>query len=54
MAFFWFIILIAVVFGFLGVLLKGLLWLLIIGIVLFLVALVGIGIRIGRPKQRRR
>jgi hypothetical protein len=54
MAIFWFVILVAVVFGFLGVLLKGLLWLLIIGIVLFLAALVGIGIRIGRPKRRQR
>ncbi|MER6297963.1 hypothetical protein ABT247_00120 [Kitasatospora sp. NPDC001539] len=54
MALFLFIVLVAVVFGFVGVLVKGLLWLLVIGIVLFLAALLFGGMRIGRRQAGRR
>ncbi|MFE6054895.1 hypothetical protein ACFQ6N_29440 [Kitasatospora sp. NPDC056446] len=54
MALFLFIVLIAVVFGFVGALVKGLLWLLVIGIVLFLAALVLGGMRLGSRRSRRR
>ncbi|HEU4568698.1 MAG TPA: hypothetical protein VFR99_11745 [Marmoricola sp.] len=54
----WFLLLliVAIVLGFLGVLLKGLFWLLIIGIVVFLADLVLVGLlagrrRAGRPKR---
>jgi hypothetical protein len=48
MALFLFVIIIAIALGILGVVLKGLFWLLIIGIVLFLANLVFGGIRVGR------
>jgi len=51
MVLFLFLILAAVVLGFLGVLLKGLFWLLIIGIIVFLVDLVLVGIRLGRNRK---
>jgi hypothetical protein len=51
MSLFLFLILAAVVLGFLGVLLKGLFWLLIIGIIVFLVDLVLIGVRMGRSRK---
>ncbi|MDH6129060.1 MULTISPECIES: hypothetical protein [unclassified Kitasatospora] len=54
MALFLFILLIAVVFGFLGALVKGLLWLLVIGAVLFVAALVLGGVRLGRGRGARR
>ncbi|MFJ6776548.1 hypothetical protein ACIQOV_37275 [Kitasatospora sp. NPDC091257] len=54
MALFLFIVLIAVVFGFVGALVKGLLWLLVIGIVLFLAALVFGGMRLGGRRSGRR
>ncbi|WP_167346470.1 hypothetical protein [Kitasatospora phosalacinea] len=45
------IVLIAVVFGFVGVLVKGLLWLLVIGAVLFVAALLVAGVRMGRGRH---
>ncbi|WP_327066396.1 hypothetical protein OG500_11170 [Kitasatospora sp. NBC_01250] len=54
MALFLFILLIAVVFGFVGALVKGLLWLLVIGAVLFVAALVLGGMRLGRRREARR
>lgn len=50
MALFLFIIIVAIALGILGVVLKGLLWLLIIGIVLFLANLVFAGIRFGKRR----
>jgi hypothetical protein len=50
MALFLFVIIIAIALGILGVVLKGLFWLLIIGIVLFLANLVFGGIRLGRRR----
>ncbi|MFJ4189221.1 hypothetical protein [Kitasatospora sp. NPDC089509] len=44
------ILLLAVVFGFVGVLVKGLLWLLVIGVVLFVAALLFGGVRLGRGR----
>ncbi|MET9182685.1 hypothetical protein ABZX88_31385 [Kitasatospora aureofaciens] len=54
MALFLFILLVAVVFGFVGVLVKGLLWLLVIGVVLFIASLVIGGMRLGRRRGTRR
>ncbi|MFD9692528.1 hypothetical protein ACFXPX_16065 [Kitasatospora sp. NPDC059146] len=54
MALFLFIVLIAVVCGFVGALVKGLLWLLVIGAVLFVAALVFGGMRLGRRREARR
>ncbi|MFJ9521027.1 hypothetical protein ACIRPK_22585 [Kitasatospora sp. NPDC101801] len=51
MALFLFIVLIAVVFGFVGVLVKGMLWLLVIGAVLFILALVFGGMRLGKRSR---
>ncbi|GLW53544.1 hypothetical protein [Kitasatospora phosalacinea] len=45
------IVLIAVVCGFVGVLVKGLLWLLVIGAVLFVGALLVTGMRMGRARR---
>ncbi|MEU3496497.1 hypothetical protein [Kitasatospora cineracea] len=45
------IVLIAVVCGFVGVLVKGLLWLLVIGAVLFVGALLVTGMRMGRNRH---
>ncbi|BAJ31884.1 MULTISPECIES: hypothetical protein [Kitasatospora] len=42
------VLLVAVVCGFVGVLVKGLLWLLVIGAVLFVGALLVAGVRMGR------
>jgi hypothetical protein len=53
MALFLFVIIIAIALGILGVVLKGLFWLLIIGIVLFLLNLVIGGIRMGRRRGNR-
>ncbi len=53
MALFLFIIIIAIVLGILGVVLKGLFWLLIIGIVIFLLNLLFGGIRYGRRRGSR-
>jgi hypothetical protein len=53
MALFLFIIIIAIALGILGVVLKGLFWLLIIGIVIFLANLVFGGIRLGRRRGSR-
>jgi hypothetical protein len=39
------------VLGFLGVLLKGVFWLLVIGIVVFLIDMVWLGARLGRNKK---
>lgn len=52
MALFLFIVLVAVVCGFVGVLIKGMLWLMVIGCVLFAVALVFAGIRLGRRSSK--
>lgn len=51
----WFLLLLiaAIVLGFLGLLLKGLFWLLIIGIVVFVVDLVLVGMRFGRRGSRK-
>ena len=53
MALFLFIIIVAIALGILGVVLKGLFWLLIIGIVLFLANLVFGGMRLGKRKGTR-
>jgi hypothetical protein len=53
MALFLFIIIVAIALGILGVVLKGLFWLLIIGIVIFLANLVFGGIRLGRRRGSR-
>ncbi|QKW22571.1 hypothetical protein HUT16_28920 [Kitasatospora sp. NA04385] len=45
------ILLVAVVCGFVGVLVKGLLWLLVIGAVLFVGALLVTGARMGRRRH---
>ncbi len=51
MSLFLFLIIVAIALGILGVVLKGLFWLLIIGIVVFLVDLVFLGARIGRNRK---
>ena len=48
------LIIAAIVLGFLGILLKGLFWLLIIGIVVFVVDLVFLGARVGRKRKPSR
>jgi len=48
------LLIVAIVLGFLGVLLKGLFWLLVIGIVVFLIDLVWLGARLGRNKKPSR
>ena len=53
MVLFLFVIIIAIALGILGIVLKGLFWLLIIGIVVFLANLVLGGIRLGRRRNRR-
>jgi hypothetical protein len=53
MALFLLIIIIAIALGILGVVLKGLFWLLIIGIVIFLLNLVFGGLRLGRRRAGR-
>ena len=53
MALFLFIIIVAIALGILGVALKGLFWLLIIGIVLFLANLVFGGMRLGKRRGTR-
>ena len=53
MALFLFIIIVAIALGILGVVLKGLFWLLIIGIVLFLLNLVFGGMRLGKRRGTR-
>jgi len=53
MALFLFIIIVAIALGILGVVLKGLFWLLIIGIVLFLANLVIGGMRLGKRRGTR-
>ena len=53
MALFLFILLVAVVFGFVGVIVKGLLWLLVIGCVLFVIALLFAGLKLGRASSKR-
>ncbi|HEY4464946.1 MAG TPA: hypothetical protein VGN41_19945 [Streptosporangiaceae bacterium] len=53
MVLFLFVIIIAIALGILGVVLKGLFWLLIIGIVLFVLNLLIGGIRAGRRRGRR-
>ena len=54
MALFLFIIIVAIALGILGVVLHGLFWLLIIGIVIFLLNLVFGGIRYGRNRDSAR
>jgi hypothetical protein len=54
MSLFLLLLVVAIVLGFLGVLLKGLLWLLVIGIVVFLIDLVWLGARLGRNKKPSR
>jgi hypothetical protein len=53
MVLFLLIIIVAIALGILGAVLKGLFWLLIIGIVLFLANLVIGGIRLGRRRGTR-
>jgi len=48
------LLIVAIVLGFLGVLLKGLFWLLVIGIVVLLIDLVWLGARLGRNKKPSR
>ncbi|HET7358216.1 MAG TPA: hypothetical protein VFJ09_16235 [Nocardioidaceae bacterium] len=54
MSLFLLLLVVAIVLGFLGVLLKGLFWLLVIGIVVFLIDLVWLGARLGRNKKPSR
>jgi hypothetical protein len=54
MSLFLLLLIVAIVLGFLGVLLKGLFWLLVIGIVVFLIDLVWLGARLGRNKKPSR
>jgi hypothetical protein len=53
MVWFLLILIVAIVLGFLGVLLKGLFWLLDIGIVVFLVDRVLVGMAFGRRRAQR-
>ncbi|HEY2237591.1 MAG TPA: hypothetical protein VGI21_02320 [Streptosporangiaceae bacterium] len=53
MALFLFIIIVAIALGILGVVLHGLFWLLIIGIVIFLANLIFGGVRLGRRRGSR-
>jgi len=53
MALFLFIIIVAIALGILGVVFKGLFWLLIIGLVLFLANLVFGGMRLGKRRGTR-
>ncbi|MEV4676056.1 hypothetical protein AB0K34_30780 [Actinomadura sp. NPDC049382] len=53
MALFLFILLVAVALGIVGVVVKGLFYLLIIGILLFLVNLVLVGLRMGHRRGSR-
>ncbi|GAA3050049.1 hypothetical protein GCM10020229_71930 [Kitasatospora albolonga] len=52
MALILFLILVAVVLGFAGALIKGMLWLLVIGAVIFVLALVLGGAELGRRSRR--
>lgn len=52
LAFFLFLVIVAIVLGIVGVVVKGLLWLLIIGIVVFLGALLLGTLRTRRPGRR--
>ncbi|MFC1434367.1 hypothetical protein ACEZDB_27380 [Streptacidiphilus sp. N1-3] len=52
MALFLFILLVAVVFGFVGAIVKGLIWLLVIGCVLFVLALLYAGLKMGRKTAK--
>lgn len=52
MALFLFVLLVAVALGIIGVAAKGLLYLLVIGVVLFVLDLVGLGWRGGRRHRR--
>ncbi|GAA4985076.1 hypothetical protein GCM10023205_64210 [Yinghuangia aomiensis] len=55
MGWFWFLLLVAVVCGFIGVLAKGLIWLLVVGVVIFAGVLVVAGLRFrGRSPRRGR
>ncbi|MFJ8043233.1 hypothetical protein ACIRBX_22335 [Kitasatospora sp. NPDC096147] len=51
MVLFLFAVLLAVVFGFVGALVKGMIWLLVIGAVLFVLALVFGGMKLGRRSR---
>ncbi|MFE1782555.1 hypothetical protein ACFW9F_08190 [Streptomyces sp. NPDC059506] len=53
MALFLFLLLVALVLGILGVTLKGMLYLLFIGIAVFLLSLVLLGATLGRRRGRR-
>lgn len=53
MALFLFIIIVAIALGILGIVLKGLFWLLIIGIVLFLANLIIGSMRLGKRRASR-
>ena len=53
MALFLLIIIMAIALGIVGVVIKGLIWLLIIGIVIFLANLVFGGIRLGKRRGTR-
>lgn len=53
LAFILLLVLIAVALGLIGAVVKGLFWLLIIGVVVFLLALVIGGLRMGRSTGRR-
>ena len=54
MTLFLLLVLAAIVLGIIGAVAKGLFYLLVIGIAVFLVALVYLGMRIGRSGRRRR
>lgn len=53
MALFLFLVLIAVVLGFLGVLIEGLFYLLLIGVAVFVAAVLLSGLRIGRSRRHQ-
>ncbi len=52
MALFLLFIIVAIALGIVGAVIKGLFWLLIIGVVVFLVDLVLLGVRAGRRRNR--
>jgi hypothetical protein len=53
MAFFLFLVIVAIVLGIVGVVIKGLFYLLIIGVLVFLAGLVLGGMRLGRRRGTR-
>jgi hypothetical protein len=53
MSWFLLLIIVAIALGIIGVVVKGLFWLLVIGVVVFLLDLIGFGVGLGRRRSRR-